>query len=193
MNWLDILKTPLFWMLSALGSLVLSVVANMLTPRVSRVLSRYFDVRSSRLLARQEVRRQKVRDMHHFPERRLAEKLNAVFTLLMAVLVMCIAVPFASIPLTLGPSTSLHFLRVLGVFLYCVIGLIMFASALTAMRALDKMLLTFLADARDEAERRFIEKAKSDSTSSDSNSFLIAWDEKHFGVSTKVANSVAEV
>jgi len=80
MKWQDIVSTLLFWLfwlLSITGSVILSIVVNLLTPRVSALLTRNLRARKSGVRKKQIQRRQKVLTLQANMFLRVAAKLDA--------------------------------------------------------------------------------------------------------------------
>jgi hypothetical protein len=92
MKWQDIISTPLFWIVSTIGTVILSVLANLLTPHVSAFITRNLQARQSGLREKQIKRRDQVITLQANVPRRTSAKLDAIFKLLfaMVLILMCL-------------------------------------------------------------------------------------------------------
>src|SRR5262245_24201950 len=88
MEWQDIILTPLFWIVSALAALILSIIANLITPYVSAFLARRLSAGRSVLRSKQIKRRDQVIMLQANVHRRTSAKLDGVFKLLLATILL---------------------------------------------------------------------------------------------------------
>lgn len=92
MSWQDIILTPLFWMVATTGTVVLSITANLLTPFVSAFVTRHLHARQSGVRKKQIQRRDQVLILQANLSRRTGAKLDAIFKLLLALVLMVVCV-----------------------------------------------------------------------------------------------------
>src|SRR5438093_2781068 len=92
MTWQEIIFTPLFWVVSTIGTLVLSIVANLLTPWTSAFITRHLHSRRSGLREKQIKRREQVVSLQGNVHRRASAKLDAIFKLLLAMILLSLCV-----------------------------------------------------------------------------------------------------
>ena len=96
MKWQDIIFTPLFWIVSIIGTVVLSIVGNLLTPWVSAFVTRNLHARKSGLRKKQIQRRDKVVTLQANVSRRTGVKLDGIFKLLLATFMQLLVLFFFS-------------------------------------------------------------------------------------------------
>ena len=87
-RWQDIIVTPLFWIVSTIGTIILSIVANLLTPFISAFVTRLLHERQSGIRQKQIQRRHQVLALQYDHARRTGAKLDAIFKLLMALVLV---------------------------------------------------------------------------------------------------------
>jgi hypothetical protein len=184
MVWQDIISTPLFWIVSTIGTVILSVLANLLTPHVSAFITRNLQARQSGLREKQIKRRDQVITLQANVPRRASAKLDAIFKLLLAMvlILMClfllqlgsgglqlksVAAPSPEVPIPI-------LLLVLFALLF----------ALVALKfGLDDMSLAITADRREKAGDDFLIRHGS-ASADEMKRFEDEWDLRTFGVNS---------
>lgn len=184
MKWQELISTPLFWIVSAIGTIVLSIVANLLTPRVAAIITRRLSDRRSGVRQKQIRRRDQVITLQCNPHQRTSLKLDAVLKLLLAtVLLLLSTLLFQLVVLNPHISNSLPLMPLVTVpVLFVIFGSLVFALAAIKL-GLDDMSLALIADKREQASDRFLRKHGSVTTDEMTN-FEDDWDLKQFGVNS---------
>ena len=190
MEWQDIIVTPLFWIVSTIGTIVLSIVGNLLTPYVSAFVTRHLHARRTGLRENQKKRRDQVIALKANIHRRTSTKLDALFKLLLAMVLLlaCLflfQINFSALHTSLIPGPSLVF--EIPTFLIIVLVLL-FTMALIKM-GLDDMSLALTADRRERARHDFLAQCGPDS-SDEIRQFEDEWDLKAFGVNSQNDSSL---
>jgi hypothetical protein len=185
MKWQDIVTTPLFWILSAIGSVILSVIANLLTPRIRALITRRLQSRQSGLGEKQIKRRETILTLQANIHRRTATKLDGIFKVLvaMSLLLLCLFL----FQLTSG---LLQTLRWLDVPVLLVILLAVLVAIAVGKLGLDDMSLALTADKREHASDEFL-KAHGQASAEEMKQFEDAWDLREFGVNSQNVPLVA--
>jgi hypothetical protein len=194
MKWQDIISTPEFWVVSTIaslaGTLVLSVVANLLTPRVSAFITRNLQARRSGLRERQIKRREQVITLQANVHRRTSAKLDGIFKLLFStgLVLLCVFLLQLSFDLekTTGRSTP-HFGVSILLFIMLVVGIAIVLGKL----GLDDMSLALTADRRERAGDEFIMRRGRVPTD-ELRQFEDEWDLKTFGVDSQASSSLPD-
>jgi hypothetical protein len=88
MTWLEIIKQPTFWILSAFASVALSIVANLLTPRVRALLKQSKAERETSRKEKQQQRLNHIRNLCEDSSLRFHEKLDGIYWLLRGILLV---------------------------------------------------------------------------------------------------------
>lgn len=185
MKWQDIVATPLFWVLSATGSIILSVIANLLTPRVTALITRRLQSRQSGLREKQIKRRETILTLQANVHRRTAAKIDGIFKLLLAtsLLLLCVLL-FQISSGTLQTTTVERPLRGLDVPVLLMILLALLAALAIGKLGLDDMSLALTADKREHARDEFV-KAHGPASAEEIKQFEDGWDLHEFGVNSK--------
>jgi hypothetical protein len=176
MEWQEIIFTPLFWIVSAIGSVLLSVVGNLLTPHISVFVTRHFHARKSALREKQIKRRYQVIMLQENMARRTSTKLDAIFKVIFSLVLLLLSLFLLQI--RLPNSDDLPAATVLVVFLAVM------ASIVVLVLGLNDMSLAFMADRRERALEDFLNGRVSDSTDA-TRQFMDEWDLREFGIASK--------
>ena len=185
MKWQDIIATPLFWILSATGSIILSVIANLLTPRVTAFITRRLQSRQSGLRDKQIKRRETILTLQANVHRRTAAKLDGIFKLLvaMSLLLLCLLLFQISSSIlqttTVGPP-----LRGLDAPVLLMILVTLLVALAIGKLGLDDMSLALTADKREHAGDEFL-KAHGPASAEEMKQFEDGWDLREFGVNSQ--------
>lgn len=185
MNWHDIVATPLFWILSGTGSVVLSVVANLLTPRIRALFTRRLQSRKSGLREKQIRRRDTILTLQANVQRRTGAKLDAIFKLLAAMTLLVLSLllfqlGFGGFPMS-ATGAPLHELPV-PLLLFVLLTLLV-ATVLVRL-GLDDMSLALTADKREQAGDEFLKQHRP-ASSEEKLQFEDGWDKNEFGVNSR--------
>jgi hypothetical protein len=97
---IQIISTPLFWIVSAVGSVALGVIGNLLTPKVAAILQRRGSTREHATRKAKAKRMGEVMLRFDRPDKLTQTKLDAIHALLMA----CIAMLLALVIFTLASA-----------------------------------------------------------------------------------------
>jgi hypothetical protein len=185
MEWQNIILTPLFWIVSTIGAIILSIIANLITPFASAFLTRRLSARRSGLREKQIKRRDQVITLQANVHRRASVKLDAIFKLLLAIILLLLGIFIFqfSIAQTISPLTS-EVGKLLVILLVLLIGM------LIGKLGLDDMSLALTADQRERDGEHF--RAQHGSASPDEvKEFEDGWDLQAFGVNSKSTPSEA--
>lgn len=185
MKWQDIITTPLFWIFSAIGSIILSVIANLLTPRIRASITRRLQSRQSGVREKQIKRRKAVLTLQGNIHRRTATKLDRIFKVLaaMTLLLLCLFL----FQLTSGFSQSDvggWSLRWLSASASLVILLAVIVAVVVLKLGLDDMSLALTADKRERASDEFLKTHEPESVVK-MKQFEDTWDLGEFGVNSQ--------
>ena len=190
MTWQDIISTPLFWIVSTTRTIILSIVANLLTPFISAFVTRHLHSWQSGVRKKQILRREQALKLQTNLSRRTGAKLDAIFKLLFAMVLMVLSVGSVFLfQLRLGslhtsatstPSTQLQLpipillIILLGVILAIAVGIL----------GLNDMALALTADRRERAGDEFL-KHHGPATVEEMKHFEDEWDLREFGVNSQ--------
>ena len=179
MKWQDIIFTRLFWTVSIVGSIVLSIVANLLTPYVSAFITRHLHARRSGLRNKQIKRREQVIALQSNVNRRLSAKLDAIFNLLggMTFLLLCLLILFLTMSDKLLEAHSISILPMVLLVLLVVAALLKSGA--------DAMSLALTADRREAALNGFCKLHGNGAPTDEARQFEDNWDLREFGVNSK--------
>jgi hypothetical protein len=185
MEWQDIIVTPLFWIVSVSGTLILSIVGNLLTPYVAAFVTRNLQTRRTGLREKQRKRRAQVIRLEENIHRRISTKLDAVFKLLVAMVALlgCLFL----FQLTFGPQRTSAIPGLwpspnveIPTFLIIMMTLLFILFLLKS--GSNDMSLAFTADRRERARNDFLAEH---GPTSDIRQFEDEWDLKTFGVKSQ--------
>ncbi len=176
MDILTLLQQPLFWILSSITSVVLSVVANIITPHVSGIFSQY----SGKLRqTREQEKRQKRAEviwLHENIQTRVNTQLVAIYWLLRSVeLIASAVIVILIIPQILFIPTIAQLI------VFFLAAVILVRSSQWFDTAKNRIRPALLADERECALRQY-KVRHTTLTEDDIQKFLAEWDRKHFGV-----------
>lgn len=185
MEWQEIIVTPLFWIVSTVGTIVISILANLLTPYSSAFVTRHLHARRTGLRDRQQKRRDRVIMLEQNIHRRTSTKIDVLFQLLLAMVLLltCLflfqlnfgALHESSIP---SPSPTLE------VPTFILIAMVLIIVMVLIKTGLDAMSLALTADRRERAREDFT--AQHELASADEiRQFEDEWDLKTFGVNSQ--------
>lgn len=175
---ITILTTPLFWIASAIGSVLLGIVGNLLTPKVAS----YLDKRSSS--RRTEARKSTARLLGEVlirsetSDKLTQTKLDVIYAFLLTCVLMLFALVLFSIASVVENFIGYTFVSISVVL--C--GFPVLWLALFTMRHGIKMVrIVRIVERRNRDLQTFL--AASQRTEADKYRFLKDWDQKEFGIS----------
>ena len=179
---MSVASKPLFWVVSAIFSLFLSVVANLLTPRASQFLLKRRSLWKQRLKKKQARLLGKVLIVFEKENLIINAKLDSIHALLVA----CILLLFAFALFFWNLVTTGHGSQwVLNLASIIIVGggmgtflLGMFAANV----GMDQMQIVRLAERRHKAGKQFREDFGGEPTEKDVVKFFADWDLKEFGI-----------
>ena len=190
MEWQDIIVTPLFWIVSTIGTIVLSIVGNLLTPYVSAFVTRHLHAHRTGLREKQKKRRDQVITLEENIHRRTSTKLDALFKLLFAMVLLLAglflfqvtfgALHASSIP---GPSPTVE------IPAFLVILLVMLVVMALVKLGLEDWGLALTADRRERARHDFLAQ-RGPASPDEIRQFEDEWALKAFGVNSQNAPSL---
>ena len=188
MKWQDIISTPLFWIVSTTGTVVLSIIANLLTPRVSAFVTRNLYARKSGLRKKQIQRRDKVLTLQANLSRRTGAKLDAIFKLLLATALLSMGfflfqLGSGGFHITAANKPS----PVIQVPLLLIVLLAMLGATVVGKLGLDDMTLALTADRRERAGDDFL-KQRGPASAQELKQVEDEWDLREFGVNAEHAD-----
>jgi hypothetical protein len=173
---IEIIKQPLFWVLSGLVSVILSVVANLLTPFIVRQLVASKGERRRKILQEQLALREQVLIFQQDPNLRASAKLDAIYWILRAVLLFALAL------LVMQIIAALPIAEIAAVLILLIAALCMARSGQWITRGKSRVRTAFLAEEREADIADFCKKNNCIPTSSDAMKFAIQWDQSKFGL-----------
>lgn len=88
MDFIELIKEPTFWLISAIGSVLLSISANLVTPHVGQLLSKLSSTRKTKLDKRKQALIAEVRYVASDQNKILNYKVDAAYWLLRAVMLL---------------------------------------------------------------------------------------------------------
>jgi hypothetical protein len=185
MKWQDIISAPLFWIVSTIGTVILSVLSNLLTPHVSAFITRNLQARQSGLREKQIKRRDQVIMLQANVPRRTSAKLDAIFKLLLAMvlILMCLFLLQLSSGGLQLKSVAAPPPEVPIPILLLVLFALLFA--LVALKfGLDDMSLAITADRREKAGDDFLIRHGL-ASADEMKRFEDEWDLRTFGVNSQ--------
>ncbi|MCP4251975.1 MAG: hypothetical protein GY775_00975 [Candidatus Scalindua sp.] len=172
----EVLRQPIFWIASTCFTVLLSIVANLLTPRIAVFLSKIDGTRQTK---RKKILKELWEQVLLYCEdrqMRINDKLSGIILLLKSIILLLFAVSlFLIAPLFYEAIWALFSAG--GVLL--IFGLVLFNNSAKALR------VTQIADKRESDGRTFLRKHDLDPNSKEIKDFLRGWDYGAFGVDTK--------
>ena len=180
MKWQDIIFTPLFWIISIIGSLVWSIVANLLTPYVSVFVTRRFHARRSGLRNKQIKRREKIITLQLNIARRTSTKLDAIFSPLLATGLLLTGIFLLQFVTTGDKSLKEPSTPILLIILFVLLAIMTIGKS-----AIDNMSLALTADRREAALHDFVKQRGNDALPDEVRQLEDEWDLRESGVTSK--------
>jgi hypothetical protein len=173
MTWQYIIVTQLFWIVCTIGTLVLSIAANLLTPYVSAFITRHLHGRKSRLRDKQIKRREQVIALQLNVARRTSAKLDAIFKLLLAMVLLLLCLFLIQL------SVNDFYVATLVIIL-----LALLAAVAIGKLGLDDMSFAITADRREAALDDFLKQRGGGTSAPEVRQFEDEWDLRQFGVTS---------
>jgi hypothetical protein len=174
---LPLLTQPFFWMASLIGSVVLSVIANLVTPRVAQRLSDIGHVRRTAMRQGQARLLKAITFIEANPEHLTQFKLDSIHALLLASFSMLICLVVLSGGLLLAPFT-----HGISSFLCLVIGAMFAWMSIEVVRTGQRRMRVAVAFEKRLRAREDFARKNPEATSEMVQAFLAQWDKKEFGV-----------
>jgi hypothetical protein len=88
MEFIEFITEPTFWIISAIGSVILSVAANLVTPFIGRIVGKVFASRKSKVEMKKQALINEVRYVASDQNKILNYKVDAAYWLLRAVMLL---------------------------------------------------------------------------------------------------------
>jgi hypothetical protein len=173
-----IVSTPLFWIVSALGSVALGVTGNLLTPKVAALIERRSSSKRRQTMRSKAKRLAETLLRFDHPDKLTQTKLDSLHSLLVA----CVLMLLSLVIFTLASALELFLIPSIVRILAIATGLPVVWLALFA----TKHGLKFREIAQTvEGRRKALEKfrAAGSRTVAEETAFLADWDQKEFGLS----------
>lgn len=169
---------PIFWITSIIGSVILSVIANLLTPRVAHRLETISHIRRSTALTKQARFLGEIILLESNPERLTQAKLDAIHSLLLAAFCMLVCLVIFSAGLLLGPFTR----GITNIFFLLIGGSVAWVSIEIVKVGQKRIQIARAFERREKAKEKFARVNPEKSAGKDISAFLLEWDKKQFGV-----------
>lgn len=175
---LRILTQPIFWIASIIGSVVLSVVANLITPRIAQRLDDIGHIRRTAMRRTQARFLGEIILIEANPERLTQAKLDSIHAVLLASFSMLVCFVLFTAGLLLGPFT-----RGITNIVFLVFGTVFAWGSIEVMKVGQKrMHIARAFERRQRAREEFARKNPERVTQMGDGTFLLEWDKKEFGV-----------
>jgi hypothetical protein len=180
---LAVLKQPLFWMFSALGSVVLAVAANLITPRVSLWIEKHSSTRRFRQRKRQVRLLGEVVLMYDDPQLLTQAKLDSIH----AILVATFAVLLSVIAFVVGLSIAPYF-GPLPQIVATIIGIALaWLGAWVVRVGMQKMRIARAYERRVRAAKALKREKEGEVGEKELFDFFREWDKREFGINLEDA------
>jgi hypothetical protein len=177
-NIIQIIKEPIFWIFTAVGSVVLSICANLLTPLVQKYASKYSNEKREIQIKEKLKIRDTIIKIHESDTYRISWQIESVL--------LCIK----------GTGSILLFLIILNaisvfpiypfdIFIYPIIALASVVGFNKIQRGINNANLVKLADEREQAIIKSKTNKGADLNSSELIAVLNKWDLENLGVNSK--------
>ena len=179
-DFIKILSTPFFWVLSAVGSVILAVIGNLITPKVVS----YFRERSKykKTEARKNAARQLGEVILRFdnPDKLTQTKLDSLHDLLVA----CVFLLFALVIFTLASALEWILIPFFVRIAIAIAGVpVLLVALIATQNGLYFRRIAKLAEERLNVLAKF--KKNVEREKNEEREFLNQWDKKQFGVTSE--------
>lgn len=182
MDILTFLKEPIFWAISAIGSVLLSIIANLLTPYIGSFLSNFSEKRTAKVAKKRLEFLNKIRYVSSNQNRILNQKVDAAYWLLRAIFLLALGIIIFTVSNAFG---------IFQVIPLIVAAIFIARSSQWVEEAIETYKIAKLATERAEAIRRFEYEWYHEDYDIDDhpnpyieelNSMLKEWDNKNVGL-----------
>ena len=195
MDYLALFKEPVFWVLTTAGSVLLSVIGNLVTPKVQEILSKYSAKRATRLREKKEETLMALVTMQRSGVFRTSWKIDAVLEAINGIGIMLLALATATV-VPLFPFWEFAYV------FYPLIAIAALYGCKKIQSGIAKSNLSKLADKRTShllnVHRKELEFLSNKTNKGKENPFstdkaMKEWDEKHFGFSSDSISNQAVI
>lgn len=186
LDYIALFKEPIFWALTTLGSVVLSVIANIVTPKVQELLSRHSTKRAARLREKNEETLMALVTMQKSGTFRTSWKIDSVLEAMHGIGIMLLALAFATI-VPLIPFWEIAYFSYPLIAIFALFGFKKIQSGIAKSnlsKLADKRTTHLLRVHRKELDFLSDKSNKGKENPYSTNNAMKEWDEKHFGFSS---------
>ena len=192
MELFDILKDKLFWIATAIGSVSLAVLANLITPKIADLLGRYSGKIRTRRYQNKVALWGQILNLYQDTSAKSNLKLDSIYTLLKSIACIVISLLIFSV----SPHMQYFFHandNMLILFFVMALLVAVYGGQLFLISA-KSMRITRLADKRSEALSEFLAENPSPNRQfvfeyvmpdPHIDNYLNKWDEENIGISSK--------
>lgn len=191
MDYIVLLKEPIFWLMATIGSIILSVIGNLVTPKVQQLLSRYSQERKIRLKEKDEETLMAIVTMQKSDSFRTSWKIDAVLEAINGIGIMLLSLAAANI-IPIIPFWEIAYVA------YPLIAIFALFGFKKIQNGIKKSNLTKLVDKRTRYSLETYMKQmdflhnkenKGKECPYSLDDAMKEWDEQHFGFSSdKISN-----
>jgi hypothetical protein len=183
----NVLSTPLFWLVSAVGSVALGVIGNLVTPRVIGFFERRSSSKHRQTFQNQARRLGNILVLFDRPDSLTQTKLDSLHALLMACILMLLSLVIFTVASALEWFVIPVIVRILIIVLgFIVVWLALFVTK-EGIKSRDK------AQTLERRRKAFDTFAKTGSPSpAEQATFLADWDKKEFGMTYAEAQAAMQ-
>lgn len=174
------LKQPLFWIITSFTSVALSVLANLITPKISRIVAKFSDHREEVYLHAQKYLRHNVIMYQNNQNKVLSAKLDAIYWVLRSVLIFALGLLIIAIISRLSGPHEEPLMDSIMVFVFP--ALIIALSGQWLIKAKKTISIAFLAEERQRALEKYKLEANRELSQNEISQFFASWDYAKFGV-----------
>lgn len=146
MEIIELIKEPIFWVISAIGSVLLSVFANLATPLMGTLLSKFSQKRKEKIEAKRLALLEEIRNVSSDQNRILNYKVDAAYWLLRAIFLLALGTIVFSVSSFFGD---------LQVILFFVAAIFIAKTSQWVDLAIAKYQIARLASERAEVVKKF--------------------------------------
>lgn len=171
---LEFLKEPVFWVLTTIGSIALSIIANLVTPKIQKVLAKNSQQKKETLEAKNRETLRKVLKIQLSDTYRTSWQIDAVLECVKGVGIILLFLAFSRV-FAIFPIYELRLI------VYPVLAIGAIYGYKHIQSGLTNASLTKLADERQS----LFEGSKNGSTDDEVQEILKKWDMENFGVTVE--------
>lgn len=171
---LEFLKEPVFWVLTTIGSIALSIIANLVTPKIQKVLAKNSRQKKEALVAKNRETLRKVLKIQLSDTYRTSWQIDAVLECVKGVGIILLFLAFSRV-FAIFPIYGLRLI------VYPVLAIGAIYGYKHIQSGLTNASLTKLADERQS----LFDDSKDGSTDDEVQEMLRKWDMENFGVTAE--------